>query len=160
MEMSWASRRVGRKGERRVEESGGRMVLPGMLEVRGTEPLIAGSGLRRVDMVEVEVRESRAPRLGGLLIRDREMKIQRGLAIVDCTSRARKCVVLDGGDQRKGWRLHWINNDVMVMLKMLVSHMWLVELTESGTLSRHRFLPSSIVNCRQVLVYRDRYAEL
>jgi hypothetical protein len=80
----------------------------------------------------------------------------RGLAIVDCTLRAKKCVVLDGGCQRKGWRLHWINNDVMVMLKMLVSHMWLMELTESGTLSRHRFLPSSIVNCRQVLVYRDK----
>jgi hypothetical protein len=51
MEMSCASRRVGRKGERRVEERGGRMVLPGMLLVRGTEPLSAGSGLRRVDMV-------------------------------------------------------------------------------------------------------------
>lgn len=51
MEMSSASRRVGRKGERRVEERGGRMVEAGMVEVRGAAPLIAGSGLRRVDMV-------------------------------------------------------------------------------------------------------------
>jgi hypothetical protein len=49
--MSCASRRVGRKGERRVEDSGGRTVLAGMLLVRGTEPLTADSGLRRVDMV-------------------------------------------------------------------------------------------------------------
>lgn len=55
MEMSWASRRVGRKGDRRVEDSGGRMVLAGMVDVRGTEPLTAGSGLRRVDMLGVKV---------------------------------------------------------------------------------------------------------
>lgn len=52
MDMSWASRRVGRKGERRVELRGGRMVDAGMVEVRGTEPLIAGS-LRRVVIVVV-----------------------------------------------------------------------------------------------------------
>jgi hypothetical protein len=55
MERSWASSRVGRNGERRAEESGGRMVPPGMLLVRGTEPSTAGSGLRRVDMVRTSV---------------------------------------------------------------------------------------------------------
>lgn len=57
MERSWASRRVGRKGERRAEERGGRTVLPGMVLVRGTEPLTAGSCLRRVDMLRRRQRE-------------------------------------------------------------------------------------------------------
>jgi hypothetical protein len=55
MDRSWASRRVGRKGERRVEERGGRMVDAGMVEVRGTEPLIAGSLRREVIVVVVVV---------------------------------------------------------------------------------------------------------
>lgn len=44
MEINWASRRVGRKGERRVDERGG-WVLAGIV--------VTGSsmGLRRVDMV-------------------------------------------------------------------------------------------------------------
>lgn len=52
MARSWASRRVGRKGERRVEERGGRMVLVGIVEVMGGETESStGLSLRRVDIL-------------------------------------------------------------------------------------------------------------
>lgn len=50
MESSRASSRVGRKGERRDEERGARIVSPGMPAVRGM-PLVERSGFRRVVIV-------------------------------------------------------------------------------------------------------------
>jgi hypothetical protein len=55
MAMSCASRRVGRKGERRADEVGGRMVPPGMPAVRGTPLSVSLFGLRRVAMVVGEM---------------------------------------------------------------------------------------------------------
>jgi hypothetical protein len=48
--MSCASRRVGRKGDRRAEEVGSLIVPPGIPAVRGM-PLSESSGLRRVAIV-------------------------------------------------------------------------------------------------------------
>ena len=48
MAINWASRRVGRKGERRADEVGLRMVPLVIPAVRGTASFSATEGLRRV----------------------------------------------------------------------------------------------------------------
>lgn len=55
MAMSCASRRVGRKGERRADEVGERTVPLGIPAVIGTPLLTSLSGFRRVAMVVVKV---------------------------------------------------------------------------------------------------------
>lgn len=55
MAMSCASRRVGKKGERRADEVGERMVPLGMPAVRGAPFPMSVSALRRVAIVVEEV---------------------------------------------------------------------------------------------------------